>query len=86
MKRESDLPDIIITDIVMPGMNGLELYYSVKEINDDIPFLFTSGYTEDIPTVKQLNSGGDSTFLEKPYSITSLTRKIRRILENRKKK
>ena len=86
LKRGQDFPDIIITDIVMPGMNGLEMYYKVKEINDDIPFLFTSGYTEDIPTVKQLNSGGDSTFLEKPYSITSLTRKIRTILDNRKEK
>jgi len=72
--------DLIITDLIMPEMNGKEMAIEVGKIFPDIRILFTSGYTEDhIVQSGSLNKGVD--FLQKPYSIQTLAKKVREVLD-----
>ena len=72
--------DLIITDLIMPEMNGKELAMEVNKILPEIRVLFTSGYTEDsIVSSGSLDKGID--FLQKPYSIQTLAKKVREVLD-----
>ncbi|SDC97417.1 PAS domain S-box-containing protein [Sphingomonas sp. YR710] len=69
--------DLIFTDMVMPGMSGLELARSVRSARPDIHILFTSGYarSEGAP----LDPGYD--LLQKPFTFHQLAKKIRETLD-----
>jgi signal transduction histidine kinase len=72
--------DLIITDLIMPEMNGKELATEVGKFLPEVRILFTSGYTEDhIVSSGSLEKGID--FLQKPYSIQILAKKVREILD-----
>jgi CheY-like chemotaxis protein len=72
--------DMIITDLIMPEMNGKELALEVGKILPKVRVLFTSGYTEDhIVNSGSLDRGID--FLQKPYSIQTLAKKVREVLD-----
>lgn len=67
--------DLLLTDVVMPAMDGRELADRVRERCGGIPVLFTSGYTEDAVVrdgVQTANAG----FIQKPYSPSALVRKV----------
>lgn len=74
-------PDLLLTDIIMPVMNGKMLYDKIKEIYPDLKVLFMSGYTDDI-----INQQGIANlslnFIHKPFSIEPLSIKISQILNN----
>lgn len=76
-----DLPDLILTDITMPVMTGLQLMEAVRSSPSyaHIPFLFISAMpTEDI---QELLEGHDNaTFLRKPYQMNELSAVIEQIL------
>ena len=69
--------DLVISDVTMPGMNGVEFAVRVREIRPGIPIVFTSGYSDPISPAeaKQL---GISEILTKPYRIRDLGAAIRR--------
>ncbi len=74
--------DLVVTDMIMPEMNGTEL---ADKIKDRIPFnriLFVSGYPFS-SLVKEGALEEGVQFLQKPYSVTSLVRKIRKILDEK---
>ena len=79
--RDYDRPlDLLLTDVVMPGMNGRELYKEVKGQFPGIKVLYMSGYTEDIVTHRGvLDEGID--FLQKPFSVQALATRVRSVLE-----
>lgn len=69
---------LVLTDIIMPKMNGHELFVAIRKVRPDIPFLFTSGYSEDILIDSGILEKGQA-FCPKPASrsvIASMTRKI----------
>jgi len=68
--------NILMTDVVMPIMNGRELSEKVKAILPDIKCLFMSGYTRDIIANKGILDEG-LNFIEKPFSMKDLARKMR---------
>lgn len=71
--------DLIITDVIMPGMGGDELAEKIHSVAPQIKMLFTSGYTDThITHTKPLSKGRN--FLQKPYSIESLASKVREVL------
>ena len=72
--------DLIVTDVVMPEMNGPELAERIRRVNPDARILFMSGYTEDKVIRENLLAPG-AAFLEKPFTPEALTRKAREILE-----
>jgi two-component system sensor histidine kinase EvgS len=71
--------ELLLTDVIMPKMNGKELYLQVKDIIPGIKCLYTSGYTADIIAEHGVLEDGVN-FLEKPYSAGSLSEKVSEIL------
>ena len=72
--------DLVVTDLAMPGMNGIELARKVKERLHRIEILFISGYAEDL---KQSGEIEEARFLQKPFTPHALARKVREILDRR---
>ena len=72
-------PDLIITDVVMPGMGGKEFVDRIKLKDASMKVLFVSGYTDDV-TLRHGISQGEEAFLRKPFSAAGLAQKIRELL------
>jgi CheY-like chemotaxis protein len=72
--------DLLITDVVLPGINGKVLAEEIKKARPDIKVLYTSGYTENFIVQQDLAQDGVS-FINKPYSAHSFLKKIRDILD-----
>ncbi len=75
--------DIIITDIHMPGLNGLDLMTKVREITPESPFIVITGYYEDYSYDKIIQTGA-SDYIKKPFTIAEFEKKITRILVERR--
>ena len=72
--------DLLMTDVVMPGMNGRELADRLVEFHPETKVLFTSGYTDDAIVHHGVLDEGVA-FIGKPYTLTDLARKIREVLD-----
>ncbi len=68
--------DVLVTDIVMPGMNGVELHQAVRESLPDLPVVFTSGYN-DHGALEAAIAARNAVFLQKPVSGQALQDAIR---------
>jgi CheY-like chemotaxis protein len=73
--------DLVIMDMVMPGMGGGEAYDRLKEINPEVKVLLSSGYSIDGQATKILDRGCDG-FIQKPFNMKQLADKIQGILGN----
>jgi nitrogen-specific signal transduction histidine kinase len=81
IKKNNTKIDLVMTDIVMPGMNGLQLSSELSSLAPYIKILFTSGYTDNHLVNKGMVNN-DLNFLSKPYSTQTLALKIRDILNS----
>jgi CheY-like chemotaxis protein len=72
--------DLLITDVVMPEMNGRDLAKNLLSIYPNLKRLFMSGYTADVIAHHGVLDEGVN-FLQKPFNINELTKKIREILD-----
>ena len=72
---------LLVTDIVMPGMNGRELRERLTVSRPALKCLFMSGYTADIIGHHGVLEG-DVEFLQKPFSIEALAEKVRLVLDS----
>ncbi len=72
---------LLVTDVIMPQLGGMELAARLAHTRPDTRVLYTSGYTHD-PVVLQGASGAESAFLPKPYVGEMLARRVRELLEN----
>jgi two-component system, cell cycle sensor histidine kinase and response regulator CckA len=73
--------DLLLTDVVMPGMNGAELADQLVSLYPWIKTLYMSGYTEFAVPLREMIQQ-DRTLLQKPFTQQSLSRKVREVLEN----
>jgi two-component system, cell cycle sensor histidine kinase and response regulator CckA len=80
VERNNESIDLLITDVVMPGMNGRELATRLLLLRPDIKVLFTSGYTEDV-IVHHGIMENNLSFIGKPYSLQTLAMKIWEVLQ-----
>jgi CheY-like chemotaxis protein len=71
--------DLLVTDVVMSGMNGRELADRLLDDRPDTLVLYMSGYTED--AVIQRGVSGERAFLGKPFTPGELTRTVRQVLD-----
>jgi hypothetical protein len=74
--------DLLLTDVVMPNMNGIELSERVRERNPAIRVLYTTGYS-DASLPGQCSPNGAAALLQKPFSSQSLLERVREALGGR---
>lgn len=74
--------DLVITDMVMPGMNGKQLIDELRKLSPNIPVIYISGYAQDILRSQGQLAPGD-TLLQKPYSLKRLVRLVDEELDKR---
>jgi PAS domain S-box-containing protein len=80
--QHPDAIDLLLTDVVMPEMNGRDLAARLKEIRPGLKVIFVSGYSPDlISNYGVLNSG--SLLLQKPFTPEALASKVRSVIEAR---
>jgi len=82
-EKEQDKIDMIIMDMIMPGMSGSETFDRLKKINPDVKILLSSGYSVDGQATQILRRGCDG-FIQKPFNMNQLAEKIQKILPQRK--
>jgi YesN/AraC family two-component response regulator len=80
VERFPDPIHLIITDVVMPGLNGRELQARVSALKPGVRCLFVSGYTTDVIAHQGVLDKGVQ-FLPKPFTIPDLARKVREVLD-----
>jgi PAS domain S-box-containing protein len=74
-----DSADVLVTDVVMPGMSGVELAVAARERRPGLPVVFVSGYTGD--TTIAGNDDPTTAFLAKPFDGDELLRAVRTTLD-----
>ncbi len=74
---------LLITDVVMPGMNGRDLARKILVLRPELKRLFMSGYTADVIANRGILDEGVN-FLQKPFSISRLSNKLREVLTSSK--
>jgi two-component system, cell cycle sensor histidine kinase and response regulator CckA len=80
-KGNSGKIHLLMTDVVMPEMNGRQLARELLAVFPDLRCLFMSGYTADVISHQGLLDGGLS-FIHKPFSMADLCRKVRETLDD----
>jgi CheY-like chemotaxis protein len=73
---------LLVTDVIMPHLNGRELSESIAGIMPDVKVLYMSGYTDDALLQRGVLQSGTGNFLEKPFTPEALATKVREILES----
>lgn len=79
VKQHSGEIHLLLTDVVMPGMNGKELSERLKILRPNLKVLFTSGYTTDV-IGKRGVLDYDVAYIQKPFSHNGLAEKVREVL------
>lgn len=74
--------DAVVTDVVLPRMNGAQLAKELRAIRPELPILFISGFTENAFT-RTGNRPPGIELLEKPFAPEALVRRVRTILDRR---
>jgi len=72
---------LLLSDVVMPGMNGRELFDQISGRCPDIKVLYMSGYTDNVIAHRGVRDEGVD-FIQKPFSVKALAAKVREVLEN----
>lgn len=71
--------DLVITDYMMPGINGLELAEMISSVNPNIPIILGTGSIE--LNEKEVKQFGISALIKKPFSIQDMGNTIRKVLD-----
>lgn len=83
IKLAKSLPsvDLLFTDVVMPGKDGVQLAYELKRHLPNLKILFTSGYTDDRVSFQEIKAN-KFHFIKKPFSSKSIAQKIREVFND----
>jgi PAS domain S-box-containing protein len=80
LERHDSPVHLLLTDVVMPGMNGRELAARMREAHPEVKVIYTSGHTEDA-LIRHGIEADAAHFLRKPYTHEDLTRAVRVVLD-----
>lgn len=80
-KAQSQNPDVIVTDVVMPGMSGFELCRSLKRnpVTQRVPIVICSSKNQEIDRLWAMRQGADA-YVTKPYTREQLLRAIKSVV------
>jgi DNA-binding NtrC family response regulator len=79
-RKEWQTIDLVILDMLMPDLNGREVFVALKEVNPQVKTLVSSGYSEE-GEAQDLLREGVSGFLQKPFLLDELAEKIRQVMK-----
>jgi len=80
LKEYNDTVHLLLTDVVLPNMNGKEVYEMAVKIHPDLSVLYMSGYTDNVIAHRGVIDEGVN-FIQKPFSLHSLGSKVREALD-----
>lgn len=78
-----DKIDLVILDMIMPGIRGDEMFDRLRQINPKVKVLLSSGYSIE-GQASAIMAKGCNGFIQKPYSMAALSQKISELLEAHK--
>jgi len=79
-RKHQDAIDVVVLDMVMPGMGGGEAYDRIKKVNPDVKVLLSSGFSIDGEASEILDRGCNG-FIQKPFTVRELSRAMEKVLE-----
>lgn len=84
-RAKSSIPDLIITDVMMPRMDGIEFCRTIRSepLTSHIPVIIVSARCTDEDRINGINAGADA-YLSKPFNADELTSMVTHLLESRK--
>jgi len=83
IEEEGLTPDLLITDVIMPGISGKTLADRILRVRPGLKVLYTSGYTDDA-IVHHGALDPETPFLQKPFNMKSLAAKVQEMLRDRR--
>ena len=82
LAKDADRFDVVFTDVMMPGMNGVDLAREIRRLHPDLPVVLTSGYSH---VLAQTGTSGFE-LLQKPYSVEQLSRTLQAVAKPGRRK
>jgi signal transduction histidine kinase/CheY-like chemotaxis protein len=78
-EQRQDTIDLVLSDLMMPRMGGIELFEQIRGVPSDVPFMFVSGYAPDVHRGRELHP--TVPFVAKPWRSEELLAEVRRSLD-----
>ena len=82
MLARGEMPDLVVSDVVMPGMDGPTMMKELRKMGVTSPFVFMSGHAEDA-FAESLDEGTQFTFLAKPFNLKEIAEAVKRAMSGR---
>ena len=79
-KQQKDHIHLVIQDMVMPGMNGADVFKAIKKINPDVKVILASGYMMN-KQIAAVMDAGCRAFMQKPFRLEELSLRVREVLD-----
>jgi len=83
-KYDNEKPDLILLDIMMPGVDGWQVYERIKETNEKQKIVFLSALGIGPQTSVKMYKKGIKEYISKPFEPNELLRKVKKILKEKK--
>jgi two-component system cell cycle sensor histidine kinase/response regulator CckA len=80
-EEKKDGIDLVILDMIMPGLSGSEVFDRIRELNPSARTILSSGYSLNSQAQEIMNKGCHG-FIQKPFNITDISRKVREVLDS----
>lgn len=77
---QAERPDLVLLDVMLPGLDGFEVCRRLRDDRNDVPILFLTARSSDDDRVKGLELGGDD-YLGKPFDLRELMLRVKAILK-----
>ncbi len=81
IKNETEHIDLIILDMIMPGLDGGKTFDKLRDLHPSIPVILSSGYSLD-GQATDIMQRGCKVFIQKPFDLSELSRKIRQVIDS----
>ena len=80
IKSQGTRIDLVLLDMIMPGMDGGKTFDRIRELQPDMPVMLSSGYAIN-GKATQIMRRGCNGFIQKPFNLSELSEKIRQVLD-----
>jgi len=78
-EREKGRIDLVLLDVIMPGISGVDTFYRLKMIDENVKVILSSGFRKD-EKIKDLYKAGVKGFMQKPYHLIELSKVVARVI------